>query len=117
MVFSIAANASADGREVFFGTWGTAKQCSREPVKPGGTVLSEPYEISSRWLKQGRLWCNLSWGPVEVRQDGYFTGAHAQCGEDVVRNYFLGMELSGDNLRLRWDFPLLSDPLARCSDS
>ena len=82
-VFSIATNATADERQVFFGTWGTAKQCAREPIKSGGTVLSEPYEINPRWLRQGRLWCNLSWGSVEVRKDGYFAGTHAQCGEDA----------------------------------
>ena len=120
LVFSLfaitfAVETKAAENEVFYGVWGTHKQCSRAPIKPGGTVLSQPIEINSNWLRQGKLWCNLSWGPVEVRKDGFFTAAQAQCGEDTLRGYFLGMELSGDNLRLRWGFPRLSPPLARCS--
>lgn len=105
---------AADKRKVFYGNWGTAKQCSRIPIKPGGTVLSEPFEIDARWLKQGQLWCKLNWGPIEARKGGFFTGAHAICGEDAVRGYFLGMELVGDALTLRWDFPRANGPLARC---
>ena len=109
--------AAADGREAFYGKWGTAQQCARAPIKPGGTVLSEPFEISARWLRQGQLWCSLNWGPLEAREEGLFTGAHMQCGEDNVRSYFLGMELSNDKLRLRWDFPISKGPLARCPGS
>ena len=110
----LAVPAAADDRAVFYGTWGTAKQCSRAPIKPGGTVLSEPFVISAEWLRQGRFWCRLRWGPMEPRKDGFFTGAHTQCGEDGARGYFLGMVLSGDNLTLRWDFPLSNGPLRRC---
>ncbi len=109
-----AVPAAADDRTVFYGTWGTAKQCAGAPIRPGGTVVAEPFVISSGWLKQGRFWCRLSWGPVERRGNGYFSGAHAQCNEDAVRGYFLGMILSGDDLTLRWDFPLSSGPLRRC---
>lgn len=115
--FALTAETIAGEREVFFGTWGTLKQCSRAPIKPEGTVLSEPFEISSHWLRHGNLWCSLNWGPVEARKNGFFTAAHAQCGEDSVRAYFLGLELSGSNLRLRWSFPQLSGLLARCPGS
>ena len=110
----IAAPVAADDRAAFYGTWGTAKQCTRAPIRPGGTVLAEPFEISSEWLRQGRFWCRLNWGPMEARENGFFTGAHAQCGEDTVRGYFVGMILSGDDLTLRWDFPLSNGPLRRC---
>ena len=76
--------------------------------------MSQPFEISTGWLKQGDFWCGLNWGPVVKRSNGLFAGAHAQCGEDVQRSYFLGMELSEKGLRLRWDFPLSNGPLARC---
>jgi len=109
--------AYADERKAIYGTWGTAKQCSRAAIAPGGTVLAEPYEIGSRWLRHGQIWCRLSWFPIETREDGLFTGAHAQCGEDAVRGYFLGMKLSGDELTLRWDFPLKNGPLTRCPAS
>ncbi len=110
-----AVPVAADDRAVFYGTWGTAEQCSRAPIRLGGTVLAEPFVISSDWLKQGRFWCRLSWGPMERRDDGFFTGAHAQCNEDSIRGYFLGMILSGDDLTLRWDFPVSNGPLRRCS--
>ncbi|MEM8876871.1 MAG: hypothetical protein AAGD23_03255 [Pseudomonadota bacterium] len=106
--------AAADERKTLLGTWGTANQCARAPIKPGGTVLAEPFEISSGWLRQGRFGCRLNWGPVETREDGFFTTAQAQCGEDTVRDYSLGMVLMGDELTLRWDFPLSNGPLMRC---
>jgi len=109
--------AAANEREAFYGTWGTAKQCSRELIKPGGTLRAEPFEISPGWLKQGQLWCRLSWLPIEQRENGAFTGAFAQCGEDAVRNYILGLVLSGDKLTLRWDFPLKNGPLSQCPTS
>ncbi|WP_350335031.1 hypothetical protein [Coralliovum pocilloporae] len=111
----LTSPALADERAAFYGTWGTEKQCARAPIKPGGTVLSEPFRIDPLWLRQGTLWCSLRWGPVEARGDGLFTGAHVQCGEDSVRGYFLGMDLSGKELTLRWDFPLANGPLHRCT--
>lgn len=112
----LAAPAAAENRAVFLGTWGTAEQCARAPIKPGGTVLSEPFVISADWLKQGQQWCRLRWGPVESRQDGFFTAANALCGEDTARGYFLGMILSGESLTLRWDVAVWNGPLQRCPD-
>ena len=112
-----ATSNAADQREVFYGTWGTPKQCARAPIKSGGTALSEPFEISKRWLKKGQLYCILNWGAIDARENGFFTGAQATCGEDSVRGYFIGMDLSGENLTLRWDFPLSNGPLARCPRS
>ena len=108
------ASAADDGRAAFHGTWGTVDQCNRAPIKPGGTVLAQPFEISAQWLKQGTLWCNLNWGPMQKRPTGLFTAAMAQCGEDSVRGYFVGMELKAGKLTLRWDFPRSSGPLSRC---
>ncbi|MEL7137883.1 MAG: hypothetical protein AAFP67_02480 [Pseudomonadota bacterium] len=113
-----AAPAGADEREAFYGSWGTPKQCARAPIKEGGTVPAEPFEIGPLWLKHGRVWCRLRWYPIEQRENGAFTGAQAQCGEDSVRSYFIGMERSDDSLRLRWDFELKTkDPLRLCPSS
>ena len=109
-----AIHASATERDAFYGSWGTPEQCAREPLKAGGTVLAEPFAITHEWLKQGRLWCRLSWFPIEPRGDGFFTVAQAQCGEDSVRDYFLRFELSGGKLTLRWGFLLSNGPLRRC---
>lgn len=116
-LFAFPAAAAADERQALYGVWGTADQCAQTPIQPGGTVLANPFEISTRWLKHGSHWCSLKWGPLETRENGLFTGAHAQCGEDSVRGYFIGMSLSGEDLTLRWDFPLSNGPLSRCPAS
>ncbi len=115
--FLFASYVAADDRNAVYGTWGTTKQCSRLPIKPGGTVLAEPFVIDSVSLKQGQFWCRLSWGPMETRENGFFTGASASCGEDSARGYFVGMVLADDELTLRWNFPLSIGPLRRCSGS
>jgi len=117
LIVLLAFPAAADERAVFYGTWGTAKQCARAPVKPGGTVPAQPFEIGPDWLRQGTIWCRLRWFPIEPRADGFFTGAHAQCGEDSLRDYLVGLERSGDRLTLRWDVFLSNGPLERCPGS
>ena len=109
------SSASADPKQQFLGVWGTEAQCNREPIKDGGTVLAEPYEIGAQWLKHGDLWCSLSWGPVEDREGEYFTLATAKCGEDSVLDYLLGMTLADEMLTLRWDITLRNGPLQRCA--
>jgi len=115
VLFAFMTSASADERKIFHDTWGTAQQCARKPIKSGGTVLAQPFEIGAQWLKQGRLWCKLNWGPIEARDGGFFTGANAQCGEDSLRGYFISMRLTNDKLTLRWDFPVSNGPLSRCN--
>lgn len=106
--------AVADQRTLVYGEWGTPKQCAREPIKPGGTVLAEPYLITDEWLRHGSVWCQLNWFPVEEREGGVFTGANARCGEDTLRSYMLGMNLSEGMLTLRWDIFRSTGPLMRC---
>lgn len=113
----LAGAVDADERAAFYGVWGTPKQCAREPIKPGGTVIAQPFEISADGLRQGQFGCHLRWGPIERREDGLFTVANAQCGEDSARSYLLGLVLSGKDLTLRWDFPVSNGPLRRCSGS
>jgi len=110
---SALANATGDPRDAFFGVWGTSAQCSGEPIIDGGTVRAAPYVIDADWLKHGQVWCRLNWFPVETRENGAFSGASAQCGEDSVRGYRINMELEGGQLTLRWDFPQVG-PLMRC---
>ncbi len=117
MLFALPAFAAEDQRDDLYGSWGTEKQCARAPFKAGVEVFAEPFEIRPGWLKHGEFWCKLNWGPIEARSDGFFTVAFAACGEDTVRQYILGMELSGEALTLRWDFPHSNGPLARCPAS
>ncbi|MDX1718165.1 MAG: hypothetical protein R3287_14745 [Anderseniella sp.] len=111
----LALPAGADERKSFLGTWGSADQCARSLIKPNGSVRAQPFVISQGSLRHGDVWCRLDWGPVETRSNGLFTGAHARCGEDSVRQYFVGMMLSGGELSLRWDFLVMNGPLGRCS--
>lgn len=110
------AAAVADDHAAFFGAWGSPSQCARALLIPDGSVAAEPFVIGPQWLKHGRIWCSLSWFSVEPRENGLFSGAYAQCGEDSVRAYRLGMEIVGDRLMLRWDFRLVG-PLSRCPGS
>lgn len=109
--------ATADERKALYGTWGTEKQCSRAPVVPGSLVESEPFLINSQWIKRGVIWCKLSWFPIENREDGFFTGANAVCGEDTLRRYTLSMTLAKDELTILWDFPNKHGPLKLCKGS
>lgn len=109
--------ALADKREALYGTWGTEKQCARAPVVPGSLVQSEPFEINSQWLKRGVIWCKLSWFPVEDRQNGFYTGANAICGEDTIQRYILNMDFSNDELTILWRFSNKYGPLKLCSVS
>ncbi len=114
LIALLTTSAAADERAAFFGTWGTKKQCARLPIKPGGTVLAQPFEIRAGWLRQGQIWCRLTWFPIERRGRGTFSGAHAQCGEDAVRDYFLRMQLTQNTMTLRWGLTLKNGPLMRC---
>lgn len=114
LIAVLAMPATAADRTAFYGTWGTPTQCARAPLKPGGTVLAEPFLIGPQWLKHGRIWCRLTWFPIQPRHGGAFTGAQAQCGEDSVRGYTLRFNLSDQDLTLRWDVFRANGPLKRC---
>ncbi|MEO1612063.1 MAG: hypothetical protein AAFU55_06885 [Pseudomonadota bacterium] len=117
----LAAPAVADEREALYGTWGAPAQCAGDPIKPGGTVMASPFEVGPEWLRQGALWCRLSWGPLERRETGVFAAARAQCGEDGVNGYFVTMETKGETkgetMTIRWDFLRVNGPLDRCVGS
>ena len=81
-----AMPANANEYADFIGVWGTEKQCARAPIIEGGTRLAEPFEITGLWLKQGAVFCGLTWGPVEKRDNGAFTSAtkpNPSCGHSV----------------------------------
>lgn len=110
------ARAQGD-RDAFLGIWGDEAQCARSLIQPGGSVAYEPFVIGVDWLQHGRVYCRLSWLPIEPRGDAVFTAALAQCGEDAVRDYLLTMTLNADDaMILRWEFPVYG-PLSRCAAS
>lgn len=114
IAFIFTTPAIADKRETLYGTWGTEKQCARAPVVPGSLVASEPFVINSQWLKRGVIWCKLSWFPVEDREDGFFTGANALCGEDTLQSYILSMTRAKDELTILWGLANKKGPLKLC---
>jgi len=116
-LFILSSPAFADEREALYGTWGTEKQCARAPLKPGSLVQSEPFVINSQWLKRGVIWCKLAWFPIETRENGFFTGANALCGEDTLQSYLLSMTLADKELTIIWGFPNKHGPLKQCKSS
>lgn len=114
MAIILTTPAHADKREKLYGTWGTQKQCNRAPIVPGSLVESEPFMINSHWVKRGVIWCKLSWFPIEDREDGFFTGANALCGEDTIQNYILSMTLAKDELTILWGHSNRKGPLKLC---
>ena len=117
LIALIASPAAAAERNIFYGSWGSERQYSRELIKPGATRITQPFEIGPEWLRHGQIWCRLNWFPIEPKADGFFTGARAHCGEDSVQAYFLRMHLSKEGLTLRWNFALSNGPLQRCPAS
>lgn len=117
LIFLATPIAASDKYAAFYGTWGTPTQCAKAPILEDGTQLAAPFEIGPEWLKHGQIYCSLTWGPVSDRDDGRFTIATAQCGEDAVRGYTLGLLLSGETLELTWDFFLRNGPLQQCPTS
>ncbi len=109
-----ALSAEADDRTALYGTWGSPGQCAGDVLVPGGSKRAEPFEIRAGWLRQGDMWCLLSWFPVQPRDDGLFATARARCGEDSVQGYRVDMVLDSDVLTLIWDEGLINDGLARC---
>ncbi|WP_300515937.1 hypothetical protein [Aliiroseovarius sp.] len=96
------------------GRWGTPAQCAGRPVLEGGTRLAAPFEIGPEWLRQGEVWCRLTWFDAQPQSGGLFRAARALCGEDSVRGYNLGFVLEGEALTILWDERLVNGPLRRC---
>lgn len=96
------------------GTWGSEAQCDAFAADGSDNPALMPYEISADWIRQGFLYCALSW-QGETRIDGeprYF--ADASCGEDDLRDYRLTLELRDRRLRIRWSDDFTTTALEAC---
>lgn len=112
----LATPALADTHEpqAIYGVWGDVRQCARAVILEGGTRRAAPVEIAEGWLKQGTIWCRLTWFPSEPRANGLFASAQALCGEDSPLGYRLDALLAGEELSLIWDEALVNGPMRRC---
>lgn len=117
LILIFAADPAWTGeQDPFLGVWGTTKQCNRAPLKEGGSVLAEPFEIRPGWLRQGSLWCKLSWFPIQDHGSSVFASTRALCGEDSARVYRLDFSQNPKGLYLIWDEQLVNGPLIECSE-
>ena len=96
------------------GTWGTDRQCATFAAGGSDNPALMPYQISSDWVKQGFLYCFLSWrGETRVGgQPLYY--AEARCGEDDLRDYRLSFELRDKRLRIYWSEDFTTAALEAC---
>jgi len=99
------------------GAWGTGAQCERALIQPGGTVRADPVELDETWLRQGAMWCSLTWFELQPQDGGFYVAAQALCGEDSQRAWRLGLSYRyemAEQLTLIWDDQLVNGPLGRC---
>ena len=113
-VLTASSAQSGDIRAPIYGLWGTDAQCQAALISPTGTRRAVPFELRPGWLRQGDMWCRLSWFPTTPRATGLFAPARALCGEDSARGYRLDIVLSDETIMLIWDESLTNGPLHRC---
>ena len=113
-LFIVVTATHANDQEPLYGKWGTEAQCAGELITPKGTKRASPFDIQSQWLRNGEVWCRMNWGVVDKTEDGLFTVAQGQCGEDSVRGYNINFRLVGDELTLVWNLWHKVGPLMRC---
>lgn len=115
MLLCLTSAVSADP-EVFFGKWGTDKQCAGDLIIPGGTRHAAPFEIGKEWLGHGDVWCRLFWINTGSSQQGTMPlpVRCALCGEDDVRDYRINFQLQDNLLSLIWNQHITNDRLKHC---
>ena len=91
-----------DGPASLFGVWGNERQCRAHRDGDETNPSRLPYIIGSQWLRQGFIYCYLSWRGYEDTGEGTRAWADARCGEDDLRDYRLRLELREHRLSIRW---------------
>ena len=94
-------------------TWGSREQCAA--ASTNSTALHRyPFEIGREWLRQGPIYCYLTWRSHQPLANGSETQAFAQCGEDMLREYRVFFLLHESRLRIRWSEDFATPGLERC---
>ncbi|MDH3761757.1 MAG: hypothetical protein OEU50_12305 [Gammaproteobacteria bacterium] len=96
------------------GVWGTAEQCIAYRHGKTDSPRLFPYRISDDWVRQGEIYCYLSWHDAEQVGDDFRVYALAQCGEDNLREYQLKLNLQQQKLRIRWSDDFTTRALEAC---
>ncbi len=102
---------------VLLGVWGDPAQCQAFEDQSIENPGSPAYEISQDWIKQGWFHCLVSWQGEWQTDNGLQAQAFAQCGEDLIREYRVFLQLEADTLTIRWTDDYSTKSLNRCSDS
>lgn len=113
--FSLQPRAGAGtAPQPLLGIWGTAEQCAAHESGNNDNPRLFPYRISGDWIRQGNIYCYLSWRDHEGDSDGLRAYALAQCGEDNLREYQLRLLLQQGELQIRWSEDFTTRALRAC---
>ncbi len=94
-------------------TWGSPGQCAAAGAD-SAALHRHPFEISREWLRQGPIYCYLTWLSNQELADGSETQVFAQCGEDTLREYRVFFLLRDQRLQIRWSENFTTAELERC---
>lgn len=96
------------------GTWGSAEQCAAH--RAGGNLNPAlfPYLITRDWIRQGNIYCYLSWQHHRASGGNIEAYVSALCGEDDIRDYRLLMKLQAGSLQIRWSPDFITGQLQAC---
>lgn len=100
--------------ESMLGIWGTAEQCAAHAAGAGDNPALLPYHMTGDWIRQGHIYCYLSWRGQDNNGARLRAYAVAQCGEDDLREYRLTLRLQQDSLRIRWSDDFVTRELMAC---
>lgn len=113
--FSLGASTGpGDAPDSLLGTWGTGTQCDAHRAGDTSSPSLLPYEITQEWIRQGFIYCYLSWNGHEKGNDAVTAYARAQCGEDNLRDYRLRLRHSAGRLQIRWSEDFTTAKLQHC---
>lgn len=108
------APASSAAPPALIGSWGTAAQCARQTAGKTDNPGRLPYQISHDWIRQGFLYCQMTWRGQQPSGDATRYYAHAQCGEDDLRDYRITLLLRQRRLEIRWSPDFSTAALEPC---
>ncbi len=111
--FQAPAGGAVAAPDALLATWGTPDQC-----RARGDAAAGPHrqavEIGPQWLRQGLMYCLLTWHSHRADARGSLSRAHARCGEDLPRDYRVVFLLRDGELRIRWSQDFTTPALDRC---